>query len=345
MKIKAGVIGASGYAGCELVRLLLQHPDVELMAISSHQYTGTYFYDLYPSFYQVCDLKFVENEEVIAQSDVIFASLPAGYSEPLARACFDAGKKFIDLGADFRLDDKDVYQQWYGQAYEDLELHKHQVYGLSEWHADQIKDAQIIGNPGCFPTSIELGLYPAITNQYIDLKTIILDSKSGTTGAGKSLTENTHFPRTNEAFAPYKVGAHRHTPEIEQLLSEFAQEEVKVTFTPHLLPINRGIVSTIYANLKADVSLEDIHATYTKAYANQPFVRVLPLGKIADLKFVKMSNYCDISLHIDAHTNRLIIVSCIDNMVKGAAGQAVQNMNLMFGLDQSTGLLQIAPSF
>ena len=345
MGIKVGVIGASGYAGAELVRLLLRHPYAQLVAISSHQYTGQPLSNLYPGFQDVCDLVFVESDEVIAQSDCIFASLPAGYSEPLAKKCIEAKKKFIDIGADFRLADKDVYEKWYGHTYEDEALHAKAVYGISELHRDQIKEADLIGNPGCYPTSIELGLYPLLKEKLIETSSIILDSKSGTTGAGKGLTENTHFPRTNESFAPYKVGSHRHTPEIEQMLSEIAQEDIHVTFVPHLLPINRGIISTIYCQCKEDADVKVIHALYEETYKDERFVRVLPLGNTADLKFVKFSNYCDISVHADAHTNRLIIVSCIDNMVKGAAGQAIQNMNIMYQWEESSGLEAIAPSF
>ncbi len=344
-KLKVGVIGASGYAGAELVRLLLNHPEVELNGIASHSYVGQSISSMYPGLNQVCDLVFEEADDVIEKCDFIFASLPHGHSEAIAKKVVDQGKKFVDLGADFRLDEEADYQEWYGLDYNEKELHKDSVYGLCEIHRDQIKGAQIIGNPGCYPTSVELGCYPALKNGLVDTTHLIVDSKSGTTGAGKSLSENTHFPRTNEAFAPYKVGVHRHTPEIEQMLSEIADEKVTITFVPHLLPINRGIISTIYLPLKEAMDLETIHKIYTEAYANEKFVRVLDLGKIADLKFVKFSNYCDISLHLDARTNTLIIVSCIDNMVKGAAGQAIQNMNIMSGFAEDSGLLMVAPSF
>lgn len=344
-KLKVGIIGASGYGGAELVRLLMNHPDVEVVAISSRQYTGQLLSDVYPGFRDVCPFVFVDQDKVIELSDCVFAGLPSGFSEPIAKACVEQGKKFIDLGADFRLDSSDVYEQWYGQPFEEPSLHEQSVYGQCELHHDQIENANIIGNPGCYPTSIELGCYPALLNKLVDTSHIILDSKSGTTGAGKKLTENTHFPRTNEAFAPYKVGCHRHTPEIEQMLSEMAGEDIKITFVPHLLPINRGIISTIYLPLKKEISLEEIHALYKEAYQDKKFVRVLDLGQVSDLKFVKYSNYCDISLHMDAHTNTLIVVSCIDNMVKGAAGQAIQNMNIMYHFDEDSGLKTIAPSF
>lgn len=344
-KLKVGVIGASGYGGAELVRLLLNHPDVELAAISSHQYTGQPISKLYPGFQDICTLTFIDAEDVIHQSDLVFAGLPSGFSEPIAKKCLDQNKKFIDLGADFRLHSSKEYEKWYGKPFEDESLHEYSVYGQCELHHDQIEQADIIGNPGCYPTSIELGSFPALAHGLVDTAHIVLDSKSGATGAGKKLTENMHFPRTNEAFAPYKVGCHRHTPEIEQMLSEMASETVKVTFVPHLLPINRGIISTIYLPLKQNVTLEAIHDLYVEAYANKKFVRVLDLGKTADLKFVKYSNYCDISLHLDSHTNTLIVISCIDNMVKGAAGQAIQNMNIMYHFDEDSGLTAVAPSF
>ncbi len=344
-KLKVGIIGASGYAGAELVRLLLSHKEVELCGIASHSYTGQPISALYPGFQNVCDLVFEPLEDVIDACDFIFASLPHGHSEPIAAMCASQGKKFIDLGADFRLESPEDYKQWYGLEYQEAELHQESVYGLSEIHRDKIREASIIGNPGCYPTSISLGCYPALHHGLVDVHHLIIDSKSGTTGAGKGLSEGTHFPRTNEAFAPYKVAQHRHTPEIEQMLSEMAGKPTTITFVPHLLPINRGIISTMYLPLTKDITVEEIHQLYSDTYANEQFVRVLPLGKVADLKFVKYSNYCDISIHKDDRTNTLVIVSCIDNMVKGAAGQAIQNMNIMNGFEETSGLLMIAPSF
>lgn len=345
MSVKAGIIGASGYAGAELVRLLLMHPNATIAGINARSYIGKPISDLYPGFYHETDLVFEDEDTVISKSDIVFASLPHGLSEKLARKCADLNKKFIDLGADFRLDEESDYQQWYGLDYNDKELHVNSVYGLSEIFHDDIASSSIIGNPGCYPTSVALGCYPALHHDLVETKHIIIDSKSGTTGAGKEPKDNTHFPRCNESFAPYKVADHRHTPEIEQTLSKMANKDVKITFVPHLLPINRGIISTMYLTLTKDISIEEIHKMYVEAYSKHPFVRVLPLGKVADLKYVKYSNHCDISLHLDSRTNTLVVVSCIDNMVKGAAGQAIQNMNIMFNLKEDEGLTYIAPSF
>lgn len=344
-QIPVGVIGATGYAGAELVRLLLSHPNVTLAALSSVSFEGKALCDVYPSFTGLLSGTLCNDETVIERSEVVFASLPHGLSETYARACADAGKIFIDLGADFRLEKEDDYAQWYGLRYEQPDLHQKAVYALPELFRQRIRSARILGNPGCYPTSIALGLAPALNAHFIDPNTLILDSKSGVTGAGRGLTQNTHYPECNEAFAPYKVAAHRHTPEIEQTLSHLYGSEVRVTFVPHLLPVNRGIVSTMYAQLTTDAPLAEIHAAYKAAYADEPFVRVLDLGAVANLKNVRYSNYCDISLHADARTGRLIVVSTIDNMVKGAAGQAIQNMNLVLGLCETTGLLMVPPAF
>lgn len=343
--IKVGIIGASGYAGAELLRLLLNHDEVEIVALGARSYVGQPISNIYPSFYGICDMVCVSDEEVLNQAEMIFASLPHGLSEKYAKYCDEHGKKFIDLGADFRLDDEKDYQEWYNLDYHEKELHYTQVYGLSEVNREKIKQATLIGNPGCYPTSITLGLYPLLKEQMNKNNNLVIDSKSGTTGAGKTLSEDTHFPKCNESFHPYKLGTHRHTPEIEQELSKMANQDIHVTFIPHLLPVNRGIVSTIVVPLKENVTFDDVMKVYHDYYDQEYFVRVLGNGKVADLKFVKYSNFCDISLHYEKRYHQVIIVSTIDNMVKGAAGQAIQNMNLMYGIEETKGLKMVPPSF
>ena len=341
---KVGIIGATGYGGVELVRLLLNHPEVELKMLSSVSFEGKKISEIYPSLYDICDDTLVTQDEVVANCDIIFAALPHGLSQPLASECDKKGILFIDLGADFRLDSEEEYKKWYGCEFEDKELQARAVYGLCEFNREEIKGAKIIANPGCYPTSIALGLYPALKNKMCSAKGIIIDSKSGATGAGRSLSQTTHFTELNEGFAPYKIGKHRHTPEIEQTLSKMAGERVNVTFVPHLLPVNRGIESTIYAE-KGAFTLEEIHAKDVEFYKNEKFVKVLPLGQAVNLKSVRMTNQCQISLHEDEHTGRLIVASVIDNMVKGAAGQAIQNMNIALGYAEDTALPYVAPAF
>lgn len=344
-KIKVGIIGATGYAGAELVRLIISHPNVVISALSSRSYEGKRFSEIYPTFFGVVDDILVDEDTVIEKSDVIFASLPHGLSEKIARKCIDKGKKLIDLGADFRLTGESDYKEWYGLDYTDKELHETSYYMIPELMRDGYKGQPIIANPGCYPTSIALGISPIVKSSNFVKDSIVIDSKSGVTGAGRGLTQNTHYPDCNEAFGPYKVASHRHTPEIEENIFKVSGEKVKVLFTPHLTPVNRGIVSTVYITLNEDIELSKVYDIYIDFYKNEKFVRVLPLGVTANLKNVRMSNYCDISLHKDARTNRLIIVSAIDNMVKGASGQAIQNMNIMFDLKEDTGLTAVAPSF
>ena len=346
--IKVGIIGATGYAGAELARLLINHPEVKIEAVSSVSYEGQRIDDIYPNLKEVLPMTLESVDAIIPRCDVVFASVPHGVSEEMALKCKDSGAVLIDLGADFRLHNEADYNKWYGKEYKHPELHEKAVYCIPELHRDEIKDAPIIGNPGCYPTSISLALMPAIKAGIIDLSHIIIDSKSGVTGAGRGLTQGTHYPDTNEAFAAYKAGAHRHTPEIEQTLSELSGEAVKVTFVPHLLPVNRGIESTIYATLNEKgkaLTAEQIDAIWRDAYKDERFVRVEKVGAYANIKNVRMSNMCDISLHRDDHCDTLIISSCIDNMVKGAAGQAIQNMNIRFGLPEATGLTMVPPAF
>lgn len=344
-KIKVGIIGATGYAGVELVRILLTHPQAEIAALGSVSFEGKTLGEVYPSMQGLCDIACVSSDEVIEKSEVIFACVAHGLSQDFAEKCFAKGVAFIDLGADFRLDDEADYGEWYGGTYTDKELHNKAVYALPELFREKIKSGRILANPGCYPTSIALGLYPALKAGMVEKSGIVIDSKSGVTGAGRAPSDTTHFPACNEAFSPYKIASHRHTPEIEQSLSDAAGEKITVLFVPHLLPVNRGILSTIYAKLRSGFTPEQVRAVYENFYKDEPFIRLKKAGEIANLRDVKYSNFCDISLHIDSRTGTLIIVSAIDNMVKGAAGQAVQNMNIIFDLPETTGLNFIPPAF
>lgn len=342
---KVGIIGATGYVGAELLRILLNHKKVTVSAISSVSFEGQQIDSIYKNFINKTSLKCENMDYVVANSDVIFTALPHGLSEGIAAKCIESGKICIDLGADFRLSSEEDYKEWYQKEFTKPELHKISVYGLPELNKAKIKETKLIANPGCYPTSIELGLMPLLLNNLIETKNIICDSKSGATGAGRGLSLSSHFTELNENFAPYKVGAHRHTPEIEETLGTMAGENVTVTFTPHLLPINRGIISTVYCTPKENVDLEKVHTLYTEFYKDKPFVNVLPLGETACTKNVRLSNFCDISLHLNHRKDQIIVVSTIDNMIKGAAGQAIQNMNIILGFDETEGLNYISPAF
>ncbi|MGL4773517.1 MAG: N-acetyl-gamma-glutamyl-phosphate reductase [Clostridium sp.] len=342
---KVGIVGATGYVGAELLRLLLNHKNIEVSAIGSVSFEGQEISNVYKNFYNVTSLICNSIDEVIEKSDVIFTALPHGLSEDIANKVLSQDKLCIDLGADFRLSSEEDYELWYGKPFTIPELHSKCIYGLPELNRQKIKECDLIANPGCYPTSIELGLFPLLEKSLIETKGIICDSKSGTTGAGRGLTQTSHFPELNDTFAPYKVGAHRHTPEIEEILGVMGKEKVEITFTPHLLPINRGIISTIYCKKTANLTLEEIHSLYEDFYKNEPFVQVLPLGEVASTKNVRYTNNCQISIHENHRKDELIIVSTIDNMIKGAAGQAIQNMNIRLGFDEKEGLNLIAPAF
>ncbi|MFA9397417.1 MAG: N-acetyl-gamma-glutamyl-phosphate reductase [Clostridiaceae bacterium] len=347
--IKVAVVGSTGYAGEELVRILFNHPKVELKYLISHSYAGKSFAEIYPNFNKITNIicinieTFLQNK--IDDCDVVFAALPHGLSEDLAYECYKKNILFIDIGADFRLENQEDYKTWYGKEYKYPEIHKDSQYGLCEIHGANIKDKKIIANPGCYPTSIILGLYPALKNKLIDSKSIIIDSKSGITGAGRELSLGAHYAECNESIKAYKVGSHRHTPEIEQELSKAFGENIKISFTPHLVPMNRGILSTIYCNLTKELDTNDILEIYGEFYKDKKFVRILKENTFPEVRNVRGSNYCEIGLVVDKRVNRLVIVSVIDNMVKGAAGQAVQNMNIVLGLEEDLGLNLIPTIF
>lgn len=337
--IKTAIAGASGYTGLELVKLISNHPKASLEAVTSNSYQGKSFTDIFPSmrgFESLICIPF--DAKVLAdKADVVFLALPHKVSMSFAPKLIDQGIKVIDLSADFRFDDAKAYEAVY-QPHTAPNLLEESVYGLCELNREGIRSARIIGNPGCYPTSILLPLVPLLTEKLISPQGLISDSKSGVSGAGRALSLTTHFCEVNEAFGPYKVGNHRHTPEINEVLTKAAGVPVDLTFAPHLVPVTRGMVSTIYAQVCDGVAERQIRTTLNKWYENEPFVRILPLDKFPNMSHVKETNSCDIGFHLDPASGRLILVSAIDNLLKGAAGQAVQNMNIMFGIDEKTGL-------
>ncbi|KJS17881.1 MAG: N-acetyl-gamma-glutamyl-phosphate reductase [Peptococcaceae bacterium BRH_c4b] len=338
--IKVGIIGATGYAGAELVRILSRHPGVELVALTTRNYAGKPFWEVYPHLYQYVNLICEEMDlpGLVKKCDVVFTALPHGHAMPVAREVVRQGKKLIDLGADFRLYNTAVYEAWYKVEHTAGDLAEQLVYGLPEIHRDRIRPARILANPGCYPTSAILGLAPLLKKCLVDTASIVVDSKSGVSGAGRGLSLNTHYCEVNENIKAYGVATHRHTPEIEQELSALAGEEVVISFTPHLIPMTRGILSTSYAKLKNPLEQEELAAIYRDFYAGEQFVRVLPAGMLPLTKAVAGSNHCDVAAVADQRTGRVVVVSAIDNLIKGASGQAVQNMNIMFDLPEDAGI-------
>lgn len=344
--LNVAIIGASGYTGVELARLLCNHPQVCLTAATSRQYAGMPLSEVFPNLRGKTDL-ICENlsvSELCERADFFFAAVPHKTAMDLVPQLLQEGKKVVDLSADFRLRDVQVYEKWY-QKHSSPEYIKEAIYGLPERYRSQIRDARLVANPGCYPTSIVLPLAPLLEKGIIDPATIIVDSKSGTTGAGRSVAVGTLFCEVHDGFKAYKVGGvHRHLPEIEQELTAASGKEITVSFTPHLLPVSRGILSTCYATLTSDISSKDIRELYQSNYQNEAFVRILPGNCFPATQHVRGSNFCDIGFAVDRRSNRIITISAIDNIVKGAAGQAIQNMNLMCGFDEGTAL-EGAPFF
>jgi len=345
--IKASVVGATGYAGEELTRILLNHPKADVVHVTSHSYTNQKYSSIYRSFNKkfnaVCEEEDIE--KIAETSDVIFIALPHGMASKKISNNILSKTKIIDIGADFRLKNPEVYEQWYKTAHYSPEFLKESVYGLCEWKREQIKSARIIANPGCYTTCSILSLAPLVKEKIIDLNSIIIDAKSGITGAGRTLDIGAHYSECNETTKAYKIASHRHTPEIEQELSSFAGEQITISFTPHLIPMQRGILATCYATLAdSSISYEDVMDVYLKYYAEEHFIRLTEKGVLPETKWVRNSNYCDIGFAIDKRTNRIIIAGAIDNLVKGAAGQAVQNMNIMFNIDEKMGIDNIPVS-
>lgn len=340
MKVKVGVIGATGYTGAELVRILSRHAGVELVALGTQSYAGQPYWTVYPHLYNYNQLtcRDLDIPGLLDAADVLFVALPHGHAMPIAAEAARRGKKLIDLGADFRLNDYMTYEQWYKVEHTARDLLDGAVYGLPELHREKIRPAALIANPGCYPTSIILGLAPLLKNKLIAPDSIIIDAKSGVSGAGRGLSLGNHFSEVNENFKAYSVAIHRHTPEIEQELGKLAGGEITVSFTPHLLPVTRGILSTIYAKLSDPAGEGEILELYREFYRDERFVRVLPAGMTPQIKWVAGTNHCDLGVTVDPRTGRVIVLAAIDNLVKGASGQAVQNMNIICGLPEDTAL-------
>ena len=349
--IKAGIIGATGYAGGELVRLLLQHKEVEIKWYGSRSYIDQKYASVYGNMFQLVEDTCLDDnmEELAKQVDVIFTATPQGFCASVINDSILNRTKIIDLSADFRIKDVSVYEKWYGITHKAPQYIKEAVYGLCEINREKTKGARLVANPGCYTTCSILTAYPLVKEGLIDPQTLIIDAKSGTSGAGRGAKVNNLYCEVNENIKAYGVATHRHTPEIEEQLGYAAGKEILVNFTPHLVPMNRGILVTEYATLtkKADGSLptyEEIRAVYDKYYADEYFVRVLEKNVYPETKWVEGSNFVDVNFKIDERTGRIIMMGALDNIVKGAAGQAVQNMNLMFGLDEKEGL-ELVPMF
>lgn len=344
--IKAGIIGATGYAGGELVRILMGHKDVEIKWYGSRSYIDQKYAAVYQNMFQIVEdvCKDDNMEELADQVDVIFTATPQGFCASLLNEDILSKVKVIDLSADFRIKDQNVYEEWYKIEHKSPQFLPEAVYGLCEINREQIKGARILANPGCYPTCSILSIYPLAKEGLIDMNTLIIDAKSGTSGAGRGAKVDNLYCEVNENIKAYGVASHRHTPEIEEQLTYASGVKTVLNFTPHLVPMNRGILVTAYASLKKEVSYEEVKAVYDRYYENEQFVRVLEKGICPQTKWVEGSNYVDVNFQLDLRTGRVIMMGAMDNLVKGAAGQAVQNMNLMFGLPENEGL-NLVPMF
>lgn len=334
--IKVGVVGGTGYTGVELLRLLARHPGVELTAITSRGDAGTPVANMFPSLRGWVDLAFVTPQEAHLEAcDLVYFATPNGIAMQQARALVDAGVRVIDLAADFRIRDIEEWQKWYGMEHVAPELVDEAVYGLPEVNRDKIRQARVLANPGCYPTAVQLGFLPLVEAGLVDVSSLIADAKSGVSGAGRKAEVHTLFAEAGDSFKAYGVGGHRHLPEIRQGLAAVAGEPVGLTFVPHLVPMIRGIHATLYGRLKRDVDLQSV---FEERYRNEAFVDVMPAGTHPETRSVRSSNLCRIAVHRPQGGDVVVVLSVIDNLVKGAAGQAVQNMNIMFGLPEATGL-------
>lgn len=344
--IKAGIIGSTGYAGQELVRILMQHKYVDIVWYGSHSYIDQKYADVFANMFKIVDARCMDdNMEALAEAvDVIFTATPQGLCASLVNEDILKKVKIIDLSADFRLKDVSVYEQWYKITHKSPQFINEAVYGLCEINREAVRGARLVANPGCYTTCSILSLYPLVKEGLIDHHSIIIDAKSGTSGAGRGAKVDNLYCEVNENIKAYGVASHRHTPEIEEQLGYAAGEPVVLSFTPHLVPMNRGILVTAYASLKGDVTWADLRAAYEKYYGDETFIRLLDEGACPQTRWVEGSNYVDLNFKVDPRTHRVIVMGAIDNLVKGAAGQAVQNMNLMFGLSEREGL-DLVPMF
>ena len=342
MKTRVGIIGATGYTGVELLRLLLLHPEVEVTALTSQKYSGIPINDVFPSLMSRFDLKCEELslDRISQKVDFVFTAVPHKTAMETVPSFYKQGKRVVDLSADFRLKDPGVYEHWY-QKHTATDLLPESVYGLPELHREKIRKAKIVGNPGCYPTGALIGLIPLVKKGIIFLEGIVVDSKSGVSGAGRDVALESLFCEVNEGVKAYKIFAHRHTPEIEQELSQMVQKEIKVTFVPHLIPMDRGILSTVYIRLVRKMGIEELLNVFQNEYRGEPFIRIYPKGKLPNTKDVRGSNFCGIGVTANESDGRAVIVTAIDNLVKGASGQAVQNMNIMLGYPETMGLVPL----
>lgn len=344
--IKVGIIGSTGYAGAVLTKLLINHPNVQIVFLASHSYANNKFHSVYGNFKNIIETTCISSDDVeenyLDKIDVLFTALPSGKTFSVVPKALNKGVKVIDLGADYRLKSKSTYEEWYKIDHPCSNLLSKAVYGLPEIAKDKIKSSNLIANPGCYPTASSLALIPLLKYDLVEKSSIIIDAKSGVSGSGRKASIGNLYVECNESVKAYGVTTHRHTPEIEQTLSYVAKDNINLIFTPHLIPMDRGILSTCYGNLKKAVTLNDVYNLYKEFYKNEPFIRIL--DELPETRWVKGSNYCDIGIRIDKRTNKIVTLAAIDNLMKGAAGQAVQNMNIMYGIDEKTGL-QIVPMF
>lgn len=342
--LRVAICGGSGYAGAELLRILAAHPHVTITVATSEKSAGKKVTDLFPHLHRYRDLTYepLDREKIISRADLFFMALPHAASQVAVDFFAAQGRKVIDLSADYRLHDVATYEEWYKVPHLFPGTLKKAVYGLPELHRKKIARASLVANPGCYPTGAIIGLVPAIRKKLVRLDSVVIDSKSGTSGAGRQSDVSFSYCEVNEGFRAYSIASHRHTPEIEQELASVAGKGIRVNFTPHLLPVDRGILTTVYAKLVKGLEAKDVHRVYEAAYRNEPFTRVLDAGKFPNVKNVRGTNLCDVGIAVNKRTGTLIVVTAIDNLVKGAAGQAVHNMNIMMGFDETEALNAIA---